>query len=199
MRVLPYGDDAWLVELPADEVLGLHGALVSDPRFRSVVPAARTVLVEFDAGRITAAQARAVIDRAVPEASPTASQQPVTIEVDYDGPDLAEVAAVTGLSTTHLVELHADREYTVQFCGFTAGFGYLTGLDPRLRVPRLASPRPQVPAGAVALADSYTGVYPHGTPGGWRLIGHTDATLFDLDRDPPALLRPGVRVRFARR
>ncbi len=95
-----------------------------------------------------------------------------------------------------MIRRHSAAEYTVQFCGFAPGFGYLSGLDPALRLPRLASPRPAVPAGSVAIAGEFTGVYPRSSPGGWLLLGHTDAVLFDLDRRPPALLRPGTAVRL---
>jgi KipI family sensor histidine kinase inhibitor len=120
----------------------------------------------------------------------------VQLPVRYDGADLDPVARETGLTTEELIALHSGAEYTVRFCGFSPGFGYLTGLDRRLWLPRLATPRPAVPAGSVAIADEYTGVYPRSSPGGWRLLGSTDVPLFELDRQPPAVLAPGVRVRF---
>ena len=199
MKVLPYGDRAVLVELPAEQVIGLHTALVALDRFIAVVPAAATVLVEFDPRRDDRAAVEAVIRACVPAAGTEGDGELVEIAVRYDGPDLAEVADESGLSQDEVVRRHLDGDYTVQFCGFSPGFGYLTGLDARLRVPRRSSPRTVVPAGSVALADTYTGIYPRASPGGWRLIGQTDAVLFDLDRDSPALLRPGVRVRFTSR
>jgi KipI family sensor histidine kinase inhibitor len=90
----------------------------------------------------------------------------------------------------------ARTEFTVAFCGFSPGFGYLTGLPERFHVPRLSTPRMKVPAGAVAVAGPYAGVYPRSSPGGWRLLGHTALSLFDPQRDEPALLTPGTRVRF---
>lgn len=120
----------------------------------------------------------------------------VEIPVHYDGPDLDEVAALTGLSPDEVVGAHTGRSWRVGFAGFAPGFAYLVDGDPRLAVPRLATPRSRVPAGAVGLAGEFSGVYPRSSPGGWQLIGHTDLVLWDLDRDPPALLRPGVRVRF---
>ncbi|HVU92653.1 MAG TPA: allophanate hydrolase subunit 1, partial [Jatrophihabitans sp.] len=120
----------------------------------------------------------------------------VELAVEYDGPDLAATAAELGLSPAELVRRHAAGEYVVAFCGFAPGFAYLTGLDPALHVPRLAEPRTRVPAGAVGIAGEFTGVYPRPSPGGWRLLGRTDAVLWDLDRTPPALLPPGTRVRF---
>jgi KipI family sensor histidine kinase inhibitor len=118
----------------------------------------------------------------------------VEIPVVYDGEDLPRVAEHWRMSPTEVVALHAGTEFRVDFCGFVPGFAYLTGLV--RTVPRLATPRPRVPAGSVALAGPYTGVYPTASPGGWLLIGRTDAVLFDVDRQPPALLAPGTRVRF---
>ncbi len=114
----------------------------------------------------------------------------------YDGPDLADVAALTGLTEAEVIERHQAGDYRVGWLGFAPGFGYLTGLDPRLQVPRLDSPRLSVPAGAVAIAGGLAAVYPAASPGGWRLLGHTNAPLFDADRTPPSLLTPGQRVRF---
>ena len=114
----------------------------------------------------------------------------------YDGPDLSDVARHTGLSEEEVVEAHTGTPWRVAFGGFAPGFGYLAGGDERLRVPRRDSARTAVPAGAVALADRFSGVYPRESPGGWQLIGTTDLPMWDLDRDPPALLRPGVPVRF---
>jgi KipI family sensor histidine kinase inhibitor len=118
----------------------------------------------------------------------------VTIPIVYDGEDLPLVARHWGTSVGAVAALHAGAEFQVAFCGFAPGFAYLTGLA--RTVPRLPSPRPRVPAGSVALAGPYTGVYPSASPGGWLLIGRTDVRLFDVDRQPPALLAPGTRVRF---
>jgi KipI family sensor histidine kinase inhibitor len=133
---------------------------------------------------------------AAEDAGPSAAARTVRIPVRYDGPDLTEVAALTGLAEEEVVRRHAGAVYTVAFTGFAPGFGYLTGLDPALHVPRRDAPRSRVPAGSVAIAGEYAGVYPRATPGGWRLLGRTDAVLFDPDRDPPALFAPGDRVRF---
>ena len=114
----------------------------------------------------------------------------------YDGPDLADVAALTGLTEAEVIERHQAGDYRVGWLGFAPGFGYLTGLDPRLQVPRLDSPRLSVPAGAVAIAGGLAAVYPAASPGGWRLLGRTNAPLWDAGRTPPALLTPGQRVRF---
>jgi hypothetical protein len=107
-----------------------------------------------------------------------------------------DVALATGLTVDEVVALHCGATYTVAFVGFGAGFGYLTGLHPRLHLPRRAAPRPWVPAGAVAIAMGYTGVYPRATPGGWHLLGRTDAAIWDPTREPPGLFLPGRRVRF---
>ena len=118
------------------------------------------------------------------------------VPVVYDGEDLEDVARLTGLSREEVVAAHTGQLWRVAFGGFAPGFGYLVGEDDRLHVPRRAEARTRVPAGAVGLAGEYTGVYPRESPGGWQLIGRTELRLFDLDRDPPALLRPGARVRF---
>ena len=125
-----------------------------------------------------------------------AKSHEVEIAVRYDGPDLDDVAALTGLSRAEVVAAHTGSPWRVAFGGFAPGFAYLVGGDPRLRVPRRDRPRPSVPAGAVGLAGEFSGVYPRSSPGGWQLLGTTSAVLFDVDRDPPALLHPGTTVRF---
>lgn len=119
------------------------------------------------------------------------------VDVVYDGEDLEEVAAHAGLSTARVVEMHAEGEYAAEVIGFLPGFGYLGEVPAAIRMPRRASPRPRVPAGSVAIAGRYTGIYPFASPGGWRLVGRAiDARLFDPTRDPPARFAPGDRVRF---
>ena len=200
LRVLPYGDRALLLELPTEAaVLPVRDAVLrlAEPSITAVVPAARTVLVEFDPGSGTVEQLRRqlIALRVLPaDAAPPA--MPIELPVRYDGADLVAVADAVGLAVDELITLHSGAEYTVLFCGFSPGFGYLTGLPERLRMPRLDAPRRSVPAGSVAIADGFAGVYPRASPGGWRLLGRTDAVLFDLDRQPPALLAPGTRVRF---
>jgi KipI family sensor histidine kinase inhibitor len=120
----------------------------------------------------------------------------VEVPVHYDGPDLAQVAQLTGLDEAEVVRRHTGGDYRSGFCGFAPGFAYLTGLDPALHVPRRDDPRTRVPAGSVALADEFTAVYPRDSPGGWQLVGHSDIVLWDVERDPPALLAPGTPVRF---
>lgn len=123
----------------------------------------------------------------------------VTIPVRYDGADLEAVADAAGVDVERVIELHTQPEYLVAFMGFAPGFAYMTGSRPELQLPRRDEPRPKVPAGSVAVASTYTAVYPTSAPGGWHLLGHTDAVLFDPDGDPPALLAPGVRVAFEAR
>jgi KipI family sensor histidine kinase inhibitor len=137
-----------------------------------------------------------VLDMVVPAARPERSEAPLTIDVVYDGPDIASLAEVARVSIDDVVRLHATGSYEVAFCGFSPGFAYLRGIDERLHVPRRDSPRTSVPAGSIGVAAGYTCVYPSVSPGGWHLIGRTSATLWDVDRDPPALLRPGRAVRF---
>ena len=203
-RVLPYGDDAVLVELPGlAEVRALDDAVraarATDPDAAGIVdqvPAARTLLLrvreDADPGALPVERWWAARSSRAAEAD----ARDVTITVDYDGPDLAEVARLTRLTVDEVVARHTGAQYTVAFGGFMAGFAYLVGLDPALRVPRLDSPRERVPAGSVAIADEFSAVYPAATPGGWRLLGRCEVVLFDVDRDPPALLQPGTRVRF---
>jgi KipI family sensor histidine kinase inhibitor len=199
MRVLPVGEDALLVEVSSgDEAQALHAELLrrraeGSLSAREIVPAARTVLLDgLDAPARVAAELTAA---ELPPAPPHA-REAVEIPVRYDGPDLADVAAHWGVPEREVARIHARTEFRVAFCGFAPGFGYLTGLPPRYDVPRRATPRTAVPAGSVALAGPYTGVYPRSSPGGWQLIGTTDAVLWDHARVPAALLSPGTRVRF---
>ncbi len=195
MRLLPCGDRAVLVELddPAT-VLGVDAALRRSG-VDGTVPGARTVLVPLVDG--DRARTERLVHAAVAEPAPTpGAAHEVLLDVRYDGPDLGDVAAAARLTVDDVVARHSGGTYTVAFCGFAPGFAYLTGLPPELHVPRLATPRARVPAGAVAVAGGYAAVYPRASPGGWRLLGTTDATLWDLDRDPPALLTPGTTVRF---
>jgi KipI family sensor histidine kinase inhibitor len=133
------------------------------------------------------------------DTSPGDPLRTVIIPACYDpslAADLEPAAAELGLGIDELVGLHASAAYTADTLGFSPGFAYLTGLDDRLRLPRHATPRPRVPAGSVAIADDLTAVYPHATPGGWRLIARTPLEMFDARRDPPPLIEPGDTVRF---
>jgi KipI family sensor histidine kinase inhibitor len=200
-RLLPMGERAFLVETrELADVLALHAALeASRPGgVTDLVPAARTVLVRVDPRVLPVSAARSWAQEAAAAAGSAATGVGPAVELDiaYDGADLAETAELLGLSPEALAARHAAAGWTVAFTGFAPGFGYLVSEDWPFDVPRLASPRTRVPAGAVGLAGGFTGAYPRETPGGWRLIGTTDATLFDPDAAAPALLAPGARVRF---
>jgi len=156
-----------------------------------IVPAARTVLVVHDA-----TFDREWLQQPVPAESTAAIGELVTIDVVYDGEDLAAVAAALEMSRDQVVRIHSAADYVVAFCGFMPGFSYLVGLDARLMLPRRTTPRTRVPAGSVALAAEFSAVYPRESPGGWQLLGRTDATMWSEDREPPALLPPGTRVKF---
>lgn len=200
VQVLPYGDRALLVEVgdTADVVAYVDALRESEPPgLADVVPAARTVLVVAGTPRAVPALRQALCSLTPGRAAAHAhDEEVIEIPVRYDGPDLEDVARLTGLSERAVVEAHTSSEWRVAFGGFAPGFGYLVTDHDRLHVPRRDSARTAVPAGAVGLAGEYTGVYPRESPGGWQLIGTTDAPMWDLDREPPALLRPGARVRF---
>ena len=196
VRVMPYGDRAVLVEVgDAGAVLPVRAALDGVAGVHETVPAARTVLVRLDPAVIDSAEIARIASSARPSVA-AATIDTVRLAVSYDGPDLAPLAGELGITADDLVRRHSGAEYTVAFCGFSPGFAYLTGLDPSLQVPRLAEPRRSVPAGSVAIAGEYTGVYPRSSPGGWRLLGRTPAGLWDSSRSQPALLRPGCHVVF---
>lgn len=189
MRVLPCGDRAVLLDCDSlDEARGWFAALEGRAE---VVLGARTVLVRGDPR-----QCRDLVARSSPRTVDDVAAPTVEIPVTYDGADLADVAALTGLTAADVVAAHTGTPWTVAFGGFAPGFSYLVGGDARLRVPRRPTPRTVVPAGSVGLAAEFSGVYPRESPGGWQLIGRTDVVLWDVDREPPALLVPGTRVRF---
>ncbi|WP_326944616.1 allophanate hydrolase subunit 1 [Amycolatopsis sp. NBC_01307] len=196
VRLLPCGRRAVLVEV--DDVLGYQAALVqaSPLGVEELVPAARTLLVRFDPAVTSADRLGALLRRVSPVDSGPADAHEVVIPVVYDGEDLTEVAAETGLSVAEVVARHSAGSYVSAFCGFAPGFAYLSGADPVLHVARRSSPRTRIPAGSVAIAGEYSAVYPSASPGGWRLLGRTEAPVWDVERDPPNLLPPGTRVRF---
>jgi KipI family sensor histidine kinase inhibitor len=199
MRLLPCGDAGLLVEFgDLDEVLATYAALADAPPdgVLDIVPAARTVLVRLDRGVTDVDTVAAAVRSLRPASGARPDTGHVEIAVCYDGEDLAEVGELTGLGERGVVEAHTGQEWTVAFCGFAPGFGYLVGEDDRLHVPRRDSPRKRVPAGAVGLAGEFSGVYPRESPGGWQLIGRALEPVWDLSRTPPATLSAGVRVRF---
>ncbi|MFE2378277.1 allophanate hydrolase subunit 1 [Streptomyces sp. NPDC059398] len=205
--MLPAGRHGLLVELPTGEAAeAFHAELLRRrtlgvlPTVREIVPGARTVLLDGIADGTPGAPerlARSLAAWPIPPL-PRDSGPVVEVPVVYDGPDLADVAAVWGVGPGDVARIHSGIEFRVAFSGFAPGFGYLTGLPERFRVPRRATPRTRVPAGSLALAGPYTGLYPRESPGGWQLIGRTPGPhrLWDQDRSPAALLTPGTRVRF---
>ena len=235
--IRPCGDAALLLEC-ADLAAAVGCAeQITKARLGAVdvVAAARTVLVTArepgDLPRLRRAvaallehiQSQARAQAQSPAAGGAAAERGqarvVTLDVRYDGPDLADVAELAGVSVEEFVRRHTAVTWKAAFGGFAPGFFYLVdarelegtggaevgaapeagaaaGADRMPTVPRLGSPRPKVPAGSVAMADRFCAVYPGASPGGWRLLGTTDAQLWDTDRERPALLEPGVIVRF---
>jgi KipI family sensor histidine kinase inhibitor len=207
----PIGDSALLVECGQHIDDALNDAVhdvagwIRGQGFEGcpdVVPAYASLVVHFDPTRWDAESLAARIRPYLnaPTVSTSQHGRLVTLPVHYggeDGPDLADVAARCGLSAEALVDRHSAPAYRVAFLGFAPGFAYLGGLDPALAVARRDSPRPSVPAGSVGIGGAQTGIYPSATPGGWHLIGRTPLRLFDAHAEPPCLLQPGDRVRFA--
>jgi KipI family sensor histidine kinase inhibitor len=200
-----YGDQALLLEFDSTaEVLAWTDA-IRDAELLGVldiVPASRTVLVKLAGPRYQAptrqrlAKLRVAADAVADLTAPAGGRADIQIDVVYDGPDLDEVARLTGLTAEQVVAAHTGTPWRVGFSGFAPGFAYLIGGDPRLEVPRRAEPRTEVPVGSVGLAGEFSGIYPRQSPGGWQLIGRTDAVLWDIERDNPALLTPGAWVQF---
>ncbi len=213
-RFLPQGECGVVVELGdgIDDALNARvHALAQAVReqlrgaVEEVVPSYRSLLVIHDPLRVARAglvrRLRALSAR-LPEAAAAAPPRVVCIPVRYGGafgPDLAEAARLCGLAPEELVERHAAPVYRVHLLGFTPGFPYLGGLDPRIAVPRLAAPRTRIPAGSVAVGGEQTGIYPVESPGGWRLLGRTPLPLFDPTPGAarPFLLAAGDGLRFA--
>jgi KipI family sensor histidine kinase inhibitor len=198
-----YGDQALLLQFDSTaEALAWTDALREADLLGvlDIVPAAQTVLIKLAGPRYQAPTrqrlAKLRLDHATVEAATTDRQADITIDVVYDGADLEEVARLSGLDPAQVIAAHTGTLWRVGFAGFAPGFAYLVGGDERLHVPRRSDPRTKVPAGSVGLAGEFSGVYPRESPGGWQLIGRTDAVLWDVDRDKPALLTPGMWVQF---
>ncbi len=208
MKIGPFGDAAVLIELEQrvdPRICGQARALADaweGAGLGTAVPAYASVLARFDPRTLSPddalARARSLA-AAIGEIRGADVGALIEVPVTYDGPDLGEVARLSGLSPRELVDRHSSREYTAFFLGFMPGFAYCGTLDPRIKAPRLASPRAHVPAGSVAVADGQTAIYPHDSPGGWRLIGRTDVVMFDAARDEPSRIRAGDRLRFVSR
>ena len=201
MRLLPAGRTAVLVELDdAGQRRRLHQTLIEHPAVGTVdlVAAQTTVLIDVESPaqlpgavahvqELVAAGLDGVSERA---------REAVGVPVRYDGLDLSDVADLLDMTTDELVRRHSGQQWTVEFAGLMPGFGYMSGADWPYRVPRRHTPRTRIPPGSIALADGFTGAYPQASPGGWQIIGTTDATLWDEQTDPPALLLPGAVIRF---
>lgn len=199
MRLLPAGSDGVLVEVAKlEEALALYASLRDEPivGVEELVPAAQTVLVRFDPARTGLPELAEQLRRRPLTTAAEVEGPLVTVPVHYDGEDLLEVAQVCGFDEAEVVHRHTATPWMVAFTGFAPGFAYLSGGDPALDVPRRADPRTLIPAGSVALAGRFSAVYPRASPGGWQLLGRTSLTMWDLGRDDPALLRPGMRVQF---
>ena len=212
MRIEPLGDSALLVrvveEFEAEESLDAvlratrQLEIAQIPGVTGFAPAYTTIGVFFDPSQTeTFDEFRAGIERALQTDVDSGSRTGATIEVPvcYDdefAPDLEEIAQHSGLSQAEIVRRHAEAVYRVSCVGFTPGFPYFSGLPRELATPRRASPRKEIPAGAVAIGGTQTGIYPRKSPGGWNIIGRTPLRLFDVERNPPALFKAGDRVRF---
>ncbi len=199
--VMDFGDSALMLQCASTaEVLAWAAQLraAALPGVVDVVPAARTVLVKLEGTRFQGAIRRRLRNMRVTaeEVAAPDRRADVVIDVVYDGPDLAEVAGHTGLTIAQVIDAHTGSLWRVGFSGFAPGFAYLVDGDARLRVPRRSEPRTAVPAGSVGLAGEFSAVYPRQSPGGWQLIGRTDAVLWDLERPAPALLTQGMWVQF---
>lgn len=194
MKVNRYGWQGALIECHSEEVAAVTDTCLRSDMFTEVVPAECTVLVCWEED-LSISQIENLIANvtAVSAASPG---RLVEIPVTYDGQDLTEVAQLTGLSESAVIELHSNTVFNAAFAGFAPGFMYCTGLPGTLQLPRRATPRTSVPAGSLAIADAYTAIYPLNSPGGWNLIGTTDIKMFDAGANQPSFLLPGDRVRF---
>lgn len=209
LSVVPLGDDALTIVLGnrVDAALAARVRALAERIRAAQLPAVREVVVGYAALTVWYDALRtdyAVIsdslepilrEPAEPSTSGTASRVH-RIPVQYDGPDLQDVARQTSLSVAEVIARHSGRWYEVYLIGFVPGWAYLGDLDPALVLPRRAAPRTRVPAGSVGIAGAQTGIYPLATPGGWHLLGRTSVVLFDPAADPPALLAPGDRVLF---
>ena len=207
----PASDTTLLVRLGApgsailqvnEEVLALAHRLEEDSsgRILNLHPAYTTLLIRFDPLSATHADMEALVrQRIQAKLQDLPERKRLYVPVCYGGafgPDLEEVARLTDLTLAEVIEIHCSVEYRVYFLGFTPGFPYLGGMDPRIAVPRLDSPRKAVDAGSVGIADEQTGIYPVASPGGWRLIGRTPLKLFRPDQPNPSFILPGDNLRF---
>ncbi|MBU6421553.1 MAG: 5-oxoprolinase subunit PxpB [Gammaproteobacteria bacterium] len=199
MKFRYFGGSALLAEVASSAAAQQlrHALLQADiVGVRELVPGYNTLLIEFDPLILDMAKLERRLPKLSEQPPPAWEQREHEISVRYDGEDLQEVARLAGIGIAEVIQRHCAPLYTVAFLGFAPGFPYLSGLDPKLQVPRLKSPRTRVAAGSVAIAGEFAGIYPQATPGGWRVLGHTDSVLFDAGRAQPALLTPGDKLRF---
>jgi inhibitor of KinA len=208
MTVRPYGDRAFLIELEQriDPTIVDVARAIADAWERrglgEAIPAYASVVVQFDPAQTTWDDASAAASELAAQPPAGRSKPPgrlIEVPTVYDGPDLADTAERSGLTTDELVAFHGGREYEAFFLGFMPGLAYCGTLDPRIVAPRLLSPRARVPGGSVGVVTGQTLVYPADSPGGWRLIGRTELRVFDPTREPAALIRAGDRLRFVPR
>ena len=195
----PYGSSGVLAEFRSSrEALQAYRRCVGGD-FDECVPGAETIY--FESSVYSRPELVALVQGLLNKpwvAAADAIVREHSFEVRYDGADLDNVSSLTGFSVEEVIDRHSGAVYTVAFLGFSRSFPYLAGLDPAIIVPRLATPRTSVPAGSVGMGAGYTGIYPMSSPGGWQLLGHTDAVLFDATNDPPSVLSTGDLVRFVR-
>lgn len=201
-RILPFGESAFLIEL-GDELDDAVAARARDLAERwdlgPAIPAYASVVLQFDDAALAERRVAEILRAGSSKTADRAASRLVEIPIRYDGPDLADVARMSKLSVDELIKRHSEREYTAYFLGFLPGWAYCGRLDPKIVAPRLERPRDKVPAGSVGVVDGQTGVYPYVSPGGWRLVGSTDAVMFDPARERPSLIHAGDRIRFVPR
>lgn len=200
IEILPCGDQAVLIDLPSNQVQALNAALrkAAVPGIIDIVPAANTVLLTLDTRKISLADAHRIVGSlTLDSGAEEGSGKVVEVPVTYTGEDLQEVANQVKMSVPELIDWHGQTQWIASFGGFAPGFMYLQPHhEAPLAVPRRTSPRTEIPAGSVALAGPFSAVYPKASPGGWQLIGHTDAQMWDTTRAQPSLIQPGDMVRF---
>lgn len=198
MRFLPVNTRSFMVELPdLEQTLALLDSLKAEPLagIEELIPAARTLLVHFCPHTASASALAHAIARRELSATTLQSGPEVRVPVRYCGEDLPEVAEHLGISIEETIRRHTEHVWQVAFTGFAPGFAYMVS-QAGINVPRRSTPRTRIPSGAVALAGEFSGIYPRESPGGWQLIGETPLSMWDLQRNTPALLTPGARVRF---
>jgi KipI family sensor histidine kinase inhibitor len=206
VRLMPAGTAAVLAEVAdLEEMMALYRGLQQardtpgGHGITELVPAVRTVLIEFDPAITTARRVAELAAEQSLTAVPDDAGDVVTIQAVYDGPDLDATCEALGMTRAAFVLWHTEVRWRVAFTGFAPGFGYLVSPGHTVSIPRLREPRTKVPAGSIAMADVFTGIYPTESPGGWRIVGRTDHLLFDVDRPQPVTLTPGTAVRFEER